>query len=369
MDALAYLKACIDQVLRMKGQDLILKVGAVPRTRVGRSVIAMELEPVSEETTRGMIKGLLNPKQSDWLEKNQSVDFAFSLPGSSQRFRGNFFLQQGTYSAVIRTLWKDIPTLEELGIPAVMKQVALERSGIILIGGTVGSGKTTTIHAMIEMMNIHSERHIITIEDPVEYLHHDRKCVINQREIGQDAADFDSALKYVVRQSPDAVVIGEMRDAETFNFVLGSAEVGRLVISTVHAKSVVQIFDRILGFYPPQERDAVLNQLYPNITCFAVQKLLVGKDETTLVPAFEILVGNYMTRQLVHEKKFDKIPQALRNSAHEGMMTMDQSLLQLWRQDKISMETALAASERPQELENSMRGIEIDGQGSKILGG
>lgn len=368
IDAKAYLNACLGKVLEMKGQDLFLKVGTVPRTRCGGIVIPMPLEPVKEEDAKGIVKSLLNPVQWEWLEKNRSVDFAFSLIGTRQRFRGNVFLQQGMYSLVIRTLWKTIPSFEELHIPPILQKIALERSGIILIAGAVSSGKTTTITAMLDMMNRNVERHIITVEDPVEYLHQDNKCIINQREIGQDANDFRSALHYVVRQSPDVVVIGEMRDAETFNFALVGAEVGRLVISTVHARSVTQMFDRVLGFFPPSERDTVLSQLYPNITCFAVQKLLVAKDGTTLVPVFEIMVGNYTTRQLVKEKKFDKIPQALRNAYQEGMQTMDQSILKLWKAGLISTETALAASERPQEVEIEMKGIQIDGRKSKILG-
>lgn len=368
MDAKAYLSACLGKALEIKGQDLFLKVGTVPRTRAGGKVISLALEPVTEEATREMVKALLNPVQQEWLQKNRSVDFAFSLIGSTQRFRGNIFLQQGLYSLVIRTLWKSIPSFEELHIPPVLGKVAMERSGIILIGGAVSSGKSTTITAMIDMMNKNMERHIISVEDPVEYLHTDAKSIINQREIGQDANDFQSALKVVVRQSPDVIVIGEMRDADTFNFALNSAEVGRLVISTVHARTVAQIFDRVLGFFPPLERDAVLAQLYPNITCFVLQKLLVRKDGKGMIPAFEILIGNYTTRQLVHEKKFDKLPQVMRNGNQEGMITMDQSLLKLWEEGLITPETALAASERPQEIENAMKGIKIDGHGSKILG-
>ena len=262
-----------------------------------------------------------------------------------------------------------IPTLEELGIPPVLKKIALEKSGIILIGGMVSSGKTTTITAMINTMNESVERHIITIEDPVEYIHQDKKCIINQREIGQDANDFLSALKYVVRQSPDVVVIGEMRDAETFNFALTSAEVGRLVIATVHAKSVVQIFDRVLGFFPVDERDQVLSHFAFNFTCLASQKLLVARDGKTLVPVFEIMIGNYTMRQLAREKNFDKIPQAIRNGVNEGMQTFDQALLTLWKEERISAKEALEASDRPQELENHMKGIHIDGHSGKILGG
>jgi twitching motility protein PilT len=367
MDPKAYLSACLGKVLEMKGQDLFLKVGTIPRTRCSGLVQPVPgMEVIKEEDTRDMVKMLLNPVQSEWLLKNRSVDFAFSLISATQRFRGNVFLQQGLYSLVIRTLWKAIPSFEDLHIPPVLRKVSMERSGIILIAGAVSSGKSTTITAMIDNMNNNSERHIISVEDPVEYLHTDKKCIINQREIGQDANDFPSALRVVVRQSPDVVVIGEMRDADTFNFALNSSEVGRLVLSTVHARTVVQIFDRVLGFFPPPDRDPVLSQLYPNITCFVVQKLLVGK-KGGMVPAFEILIGNYTTRQLIKERKFDKVEQAMRNATQEGMQTMDQALYKLWEEEMITEEVAIGASERPEEMKNNMKGIRI-GQSSKILG-
>ncbi|MDP3920258.1 MAG: PilT/PilU family type 4a pilus ATPase [Candidatus Omnitrophota bacterium] len=368
MDAKAYLSSCLGKVLEMRGQDLFLKVGSVPRTRAMGLVRTMPFEVVKAEETQAIADALLNNHQKELLAKNLSVDFAFSLLTAGQRFRANVFYQMGTLSLVIRTLWKSIPSFEELHIPEVMQRIALEKSGIILIAGTVSSGKTTTITAMLDMMNQRVERHIITIEDPVEYLHADKKCIVNQREIGTDAVDFTSALKYVVRQSPDVIVIGEMRDAETFNFALSAAEVGRLVIATVHAKSVVQIFDRVLGFFPADERDQALSHLSYNITCLCCQKLLVCKDGKSLVPAFEIMTGNYTTRQLVREKRFDKVPQAMRNANKDGMMTYEQAIYNLWEQGFITPEEALASSERPQELENRMKGIVIDGERGKILG-
>lgn len=367
MDVSAFLNTCLGKVLEMKGQDLFLKVGSVPRTRIGGVVKPMPFDKITDEQVREITDALLSPKKKELLNKNLSVDFAFTLLGREQRFRANIFYQQGTYSLVVRTLWKNIPSFEELRIPPILKKMPLERSGIILIGGTVASGKTTTLTAMVDMMNHSVERHIITVEDPVEYLHKDDKCIINQREIGEDAHDFTSALKYVVRQSPDCVVIGEMRDAETFEFALASAEVGRLVLATVHAKSVVQIFDRVLGFFPPERRDQVLGHLSFNITCFVCQKLIMGK-EGKLVPVFEIMVGNYTTRQLAREKKFDKIPQALRNAENEGMQTFDQAIMKLWEDGVIDQEEALKTSERPQEMENIMKGIKIDGGKSRILG-
>lgn len=370
MDAAAYLGLVLGKVLEMKGQDAFLKVGVVPRTRAGGAVVPVpSLDPVTEEQTQTIVKELLHEEQKEFLHKHRSVDFAFSIMGGSQRFRCNIFFQQGTYSLVIRTLWKKVPNFEDLLLPPILAEVAMSRSGIILVAGVVASGKTTTLNAMLQKMNETAQRHVVTIEDPVEYLHTDDKCIFNQREIGQDAPNFTSALKYVVRQSPDVVMIGEMRDAESFHIALSSAEVGRLVLSTVHAKSTVQIVDRVLGFYPAEQRDAILAHLYPNVTAFIVQKLLVGKDGKSLVPAVEILIGNYTTKQLLKEKQYDKIKQALANGEKEGMQTMDQSIFKLWKKDLITKETALAATDRPQEMENMMKGITLNSQSGKILGG
>jgi pilus retraction protein PilT len=220
---------------------------------------------------------------------------------------------------------------------------------------------------MIRTMNESVQKHILAIEDPVEYVHEDKQCLIQQREIGQDAESFASALKYVVRQSPDVIVIGEMRDAESFNFALSAAEVGRLVISTVHAQSAGQVFDRVLGFFPPSEREAALRYFAANMSCIMVQKLLGAKDGKALVPAAEVLLGNYTIKQLILDKKIDKISQAIRNAHEEGMQTMDQSLLALWKAGKISQETAIAASPSPEDLQALMKGIRI-GQDTKILG-
>lgn len=368
MDAYAYLYQCLGKVISLKGHDLFLKVGCVPRARVGSAVVPLLFEVVTEQQTKAIVDTVLNPVQKALLEQNRSIDFAFSLFETMQRFRGNIFCQQNRYSVVIRRLWKDLPSFEELHIPLVFQDVALKRSGIILIGGTVGMGKTTTINAMINWMNTKCQRHILTIEDPIEYLHEDKECIINQREIGQDANDFASALKYAVRQSPDVIMIGEMRDAESFQFALSASEVGRLVISTLHAKSVIQMFDRVLAFFPHAQQDTILNHLSYHITCFAVQKLIVKKDGQTMVPAFEIMMGNGLLRELVREKDFGKIPQALRNAALDGMQTMDDAIFKLWQDGEVSDREALGACERPLELEKRMKGIELPSERTSILG-
>lgn len=367
MDSKAYLRPLLDKVVEMKGQDVFLKADAPPRVRIGGQVVPLEASSLSEDAMQHLAREILTPGQWQALQQTRSVDFGFSHDEKGCRFRGNAFYRQGTVSFVFRLLWRGIPDLKELRIPDVLKKVALERSGIILIAGTVSSGKTTTVAAMLRMMNENVQKHVITVEDPVEYLHEDGQCLIQQREVGEDTESFNSALKYIVRQSPDVIVIGEMRDAESFGFALSAAEVGRLVISTIHAQSVQQVFDRILGFFPPEHREAILRHFALNVSCVAVQKLVPGVGGG-MVPGVEIMLGTYTVKQLIMEKKLDKLPQALRNGAQEGMQTMDQSLHSLWESKLISKETALAASSSPQELEALIKGIKI-GQDTKILGG
>jgi len=368
MNTSAYLRSCLERVITEKGQDVFFKAGTPPRMRLGGNVVPLPLKALSNAEIEALAAELLDARQQEMLRKNKSVDFGFSFDSKDCRFRANAFYQQGDLSLVFRLLWKGIPTFDELGLPPVLKKVVMEKSGIILIGGNVSSGKTTTVAAMIRAMNENVQKHILTLEDPVEYLHEDGKCLVQQREIGRDADDFASALKYVVRQSPDVIVIGEMRDAESFSFAISAAEIGRLVISTVHAQSAEQVFDRVLGFFEASQRDAVLRYFAANLTCIMVEKLLPAQDGRGLVPATEVLLGNYTTRQLIVDKKTDKLPQAIRNAHEEGMQTMDQSLLQLWKEGRITQETAIAASASPEDLHAMMKGIRI-GQDTKILGG
>jgi pilus retraction protein PilT len=367
MDTNAFLKSCLEKVIEQKGQDVFFKAGTPPRMRLGDRVIPLPFEALAGEEVARLTEGLLDAKQKGMLEQNKSVDFGFSFHEKDCRFRCNAFYQQGDLSLVFRLLWKGVPGFEELRLPPVLKKIAHEKSGIILIGGAVSSGKTTTVAAILRAMNESVQKHILTIEDPIEYLHEDRQCLIQQREIGRDAESFNSALKYVVRQSPDVIVIGEMRDAESFNFALSSAEVGRLVISTIHAQSADQVFDRILGFFEPSQREAVLRYFAANMSCIMVQKLLVEKSGKGLVPAAEILLGNYTTRQLILDQKIDKLSQAIRNAREEGMQTMNQSILELWKAGLITQETAAASSPSPEDLQALMKGIRI-GQDTKILG-
>ncbi len=365
----AYLLQCLGLAAEQKAQDLFLKSGQIPRVRVGADVFPLQTEVVDEKRLEAILKNILREHHWGQLRLERSVDFSFAVPEFDFRFRGNAFYQQGQLSVVLRLLWRGIPTFEQLQLPPILKKVALEKSGIILVAGVVSSGKSTTIAAMVDTINQNLKRHVITVEDPIEFVHPDKLSLIEQREIGTDSKDFNTALKYVVRQSPDVIVIGEMRDAETLKFALNAAEIGRLVISTIHAQSVTQIFDRIAGFFKQDERDAVLRHFAMNMSCLMVQKLLVAKDQKTLVPATEILIGNYTLRKLVLDKEFEKIHQALMNSTHEGMQTLDQSLLELYQKGLITKESAVQNARRSVEMEKLMQGIIFtSASGGKILG-
>lgn len=367
----AYLLKCLKVAAESNAQDLFLKSGQIPRVRIGMDVFPIEAEKADEKKIEAILQDIVSEHHRERLKVDRCIDFSFEVPEFDFRFRGNAFYQQGQISLVLRLLWRGIPTFEQLLLPDILKKVALEKSGIILVAGVVSSGKSTTVAAMVNAINENSKRHIITIEDPIEFIHKDKLSLVEQREVGSDTQDFNSALKHIVRQSPDVIVIGEMRDMDTLRFALNAAEVGRLVISTVHAQSVTQIFDRVMGFVRRQdERDGFLRHFAMNINCLMVQKLIVTQDQKTLVPATEILIGNYTLKKLVMDKEFEKIHQALMNSTSEGMQTLDQSLMALHQKKMISKELALQNARRPVEMEKMMQGIVFtSSSGGKILGG
>lgn len=365
-----YLLKCIHLAVGLKAQDIFIKVDTVPRVRVGSEVFPIEVEAIDERQLEDMLHDVMSEYHWGQLKLERSVDFAFGVKELDIRFRGNAFYQMGQLSVVFRVLWKGIPSFEELRLPPILKKVACEKSGIILVAGVVSSGKSTTVAAMVDSINQTMKRHIITVEDPIEFAHPSKNSLVQQREIGSDTKDFVTALKYTTRQSPDVIVIGEMRDADTMRFALNAAEVGRLVISTIHAHSVTQIFDRVLGFVRREdERDTILRYFAANVTCLMVQKLLVMRDKKSLIPATEILIGNYTLKKLIVDKEFEKIHQALMNSGGEGMQTIDQSLLDLFRKGLITKESAIQNARRPVEMEKLMQGIVFtSASGGKILG-
>jgi twitching motility protein PilT len=309
---------------------------------------------------------VMNEHQRKQLKENGASDFAYQL-GGSDRFRVNIFMQRGTLSVAARRVNKDIFDFESLHLPKSIFKITEFHQGLVLLAGITGSGKSTTIAAALDYINANRACHIVTIEDPIEYLFEDRKALINQREVGVDVKDFQMALKYLMREDPDVVLVGEMRDAETFMAALNAAETGHLVFGTVHASGSAQTITRVLDLLPEGSRDLIRQTLVFNLNAIVCQKLLPSiKKGLHRVPAVEIMFANATVRKLIDEKREDEITKVIRASQQEGMLDMNECLKRLVEEEYIEANTAYSASPNPQELKMRLKGI--SGGGGGILG-
>jgi pilus retraction protein PilT len=368
MDTGKFLEECLKEMVEHGASDLHLKAGCPPRIRVKGDVIHSKQPVISNDQLKDLAFSVINDYQKKLLETRRGVDFAFDFKDYG-RYRGNIFYQMGKLSMVVRVIKMKIPSLQELHIPLIFQKICLNHRGLILVSGPTSSGKSTTVAALVQYINQQREAHIVTVEDPIEYVHKDDKSIINQREIGDDVLTFEDALRYVVRQDPDIIVIGEMRDAESFHSAIAASETGHLVISTLHARNIMQCFDRILGFFPAAQHEQVLVQLSFNIKAISSQRLIPKIDNTGLVPAFEILCSTPSIDKLIRENRMEKIVQAVHGGGQDGMQTFNQALLQLYKKQLISKEESMMASDNPQQLDMNMKGIFLDeGTGGGILG-
>jgi len=370
-DAHDFLRQCLDHMGSEKGTDLYLKTDAKPYYRAKNTLKPYDVaNRLSAENMKGVGDLLMKEHHKELLEKEKSVDLSFTIEGHG-RLRANFFYQQGELSCVIRIAWREIPSFGELHLPEVLKKWALAERGLIIIAGAASSGKSTTANAMIDIINNNMQKHIITVEAPVEFTHTSKQSLIQQREIGQDVPNFVNALRSATRQAPDVVFIGEVRDAETFESALAAAEIGRLVITTVHARNVSHVFERLLSFFPSEERPRVLVEISYNLNLIVSQRLVPLAKGHGYVPAFEILVLNAMVSDMVRQQKLTKLPQVMQAGEADGMMALNQCLLKLKDEGLISEVEMYRASDKPHELSLSMRGITMGGssRGSgKIIG-
>ena len=367
MDSGEFLTSCVQKLVEMGGSDLHFKEGFSPRIRVKGVVMKTDLPVAEKQFLEDFLKMLLSDLQVVYFKKKGGVDFAFNWKNFG-RFRGNFFVQRGQYSFVVRIIEMQIPTFEELFIPPIFEEVAMAQRGLILVSGATSAGKSTTVSAMVDYINHNREAHIITLEDPIEYMHSDDRAVINQREIGTDVDNFSEALKFVVRQDPDIIIIGEMRDPDSFQSAIQASETGHLVISTVHARDVLQCFDRILGFFPSDMHEQVLVQMSFNIKAITSQRLIPTADESGLIPAFEIMLSSPSVDKQIRENRLDKLQQLIQGGREDGMQTFNQALLALYQDGKITKEDALGFSDNPQALEMNIKGIFLDEGTGGILG-
>ena len=338
------------EVIERNASDLHLTAGAHPTVRVRGRLQPLEDYPVmTTEQTRETIYSILTNDQRQRLETDWQIDFAYAIPGRA-RFRVNAYYQRAAIGAAFRLIPFSIKTVEELGLPAVMHELARKPRGFVLVTGPTGSGKSTSLAAVIDEINDSREEHIMTIEDPIEFLHGHKKCIVNQREIGSDAQSFAAGLKSALRQDPDVILVGEMRDLETIHTALTAAETGHLVFATLHTQDTPQTIDRIIDVFPSEQQGQVRVQLSVALQGIITQQLLPTADGAGRVAACEVLLATPAIRNLIREGKTHQIYSALQTGANIGMQTMDAALATLVRQGKITQKLAEARSSTPEEL-------------------
>ncbi|MHC4716694.1 MAG: type IV pilus twitching motility protein PilT [Planctomycetota bacterium] len=344
-------------ISKQKASDLHLKADSVPHIRLRTTVRPVKGGPLGGDEITEMVREILTDKQWDFLEENGSIDVAEELEGGD-RFRINIFRQRGDLSVAVRRVSREIMDFEELNLPPQIRKIADLHAGLVLVSGITGSGKSTSIAAMLEHINKTRACHVVTVEDPIEYIYTDRKALISQREVGIDVPTFESALKYLMREDPDVVLIGEMRDRETFQAALQAAETGHLVFGTIHSSGASSTVARILDLFPPDSRDLARQALAFNLRAIISQILLPCLDEEIgRVPAVEILRINPSARQLIHEGRDAELIEVIRTCEHEGMQDFVKSLLELIDKDLIDPKVAYEVAPNPDELKMRLKGI------------
>lgn len=339
--------------------DLYLKAGQPPHLRINGEIMPLsELPPLTEEDMEGFARLVLDDKQLHLLESDREMDIAYSLGEGKLRFRINLFYQQGALGVVARRIKREEQTFADLNMPVeVLEKLSLESRGLILLAGAAGSGKSTTMAAMINYINQRKKKHIITIEDPVEFTYREDKSIINQREVGYDTRSFQGALKYVIRQAPDVIVIGEMRDLETMTSAIMAAEVGHLVISSLHTIDVSQTLERIINFFPAFQHPQIRMQLSFVLKGVVAQRLITRKDGSGRVPACEVLITSPTARKQIMDGKTGELIKTIEAGKIVGMQTFNQSILNLYQAGKIGYEDAMENSDNPELLELAIKGI------------
>ncbi len=350
----------IDDLLRMAtargASDLHLKVGGLPVLRINGDLIAQEdMTVITGETMEALLTEVTTDEQRKTFADELEADFAYQADGIG-RFRINVCLQGGRTGLACRPVRTEIPTIEELGLPAVCKTLALKASGLVVVTGPTGCGKSTTLAAMMSYINQTVKRKVVTIEDPVEFMHRDKKCIFSQRELGRDTRSFASALKHALRQDPDVILVGEMRDLETMAAVLTAAETGHLVLTTLHTPGTPEAIDRFIDVFPPHQQQQVRIQLSITLEGVLYQVLLPRSDGSGRIPAVEVMLATPAIRNLIREGKTHQMMNCIQTGAQYGMQTLNQSLVFLYRSGTITREEALTRSTDTEELEEMLCG-------------
>lgn len=355
------LKAGVDGA----ASDIHIKIDGPVIYRISRNLIAAECPYPTEAWLAKVLEHIVPRHLKKSLDDDRGVDFSYHLPGVG-RFRTNVFQQRGSFALAMRHVKATVPPFEQLGLPETLKTIAESPRGIVLLAGTTGSGKSTTLAAMIEHINGHFKRHIVTMEDPIEFVFEDNQSVIEQREVGLDTASFHAALKHVLRQDPDVIMIGEMRDATSFMAAMSAADTGHTVFSTVHTTNASQSVTRILDFFQADEREQVRRQLASCLRAVICQRM-ARTISGGMTPAIEIMINTPTVRKMMEENRLDKLAAAIETGTDDGMINFNQSLFKLVQEGKVSKEEALGKATNPQALEMNFKGIFLS-EGKRILG-
>jgi twitching motility protein PilU len=331
------------------GSDLFITAGFPPAIKIDGKMTPVSSQPLTAAHTSDLARSIMNDKQTAGFELTKEANFAIS-PGDLGRFRVSAFVQMSSVGMVLRTITTQIPKFEDLALPNVLKDVVMSKRGLVIMVGATGSGKSTTLAAMVGYRNEHSYGHIITIEDPVEFVHPHRNCVITQREVGVDTDSFEAALKNSLRQAPDVIQIGEIRDRETMEHAIAFAETGHLCLATLHANSANQALDRIINFFPEERRQQLLMDLSLNLRGLVSQRLIPKKEDKGRVVAMEILLNSPLISDLIFKGEVHEIKEIMKKSRELGMQTFDQALFDLYERDAISYEDALRNADSVNDL-------------------
>jgi len=347
--AIKFIQDLLRAMVSRKGSDLFITAGFPPAIKVDGQIAAATDKPLTAEQAGLLVRAIMNDRQTKEFDSTKECQFAISPPGIG-RFRVSAFVQQGRMGAVLRTLNTEIPDFDKLGLPQILKDVVMAKRGIVIFVGATGSGKSTSIASMIGHRNKNSKDHIVTIEDPIEFVHPHIGCVITQREIGVDTDSWDVALKNTLRQAPDVIFIGEIRDRETMDYAVAFAETGHLVLSTLHANSTNQALDRIINFFPPERRQQLLMDLSLNIRALISQRLVRKQGGKGRMPAVEIMLNSPLISDLIFKAEVSQIKEIMAKSTQLGMQTFDQSLFKLFEQGLISYEDTIRNADSQNEL-------------------
>ncbi len=345
--------------------DVHIKVGTPIIFRINGQLVAIEAPTPTEAWVNNVVEKIVPRHTRVRLEEEREIDFSYYLPGIG-RFRTNLFQQRGQFCLSMRYVKTKIPAFEELGLLPILKKIAESPRGIVLIAGATGCGKSTTLAAMIEHINATSKKHIITLEDPIEFVFEDNQSVIEQREIGLDTLSFGHGLRNILRQDPDIIMVGEMRDAISFSAAISAADTGHLVLSTLHTTNASQSVSRILDFFKADEREQVRRQLIGTLQAVVCQRMVTTVNGT-VTPALEILINTGTVRKIIEENRLDKLPAAIETGVEDGMQTFNQALFILVKERKVTEKEALAKASNAQALEMNFKGIFLD-EGRRILG-